>query len=41
LGLGLVDQLIERLLTSVMLIKDEVEQQRFRVRQSEITHGGM
>jgi hypothetical protein len=32
LGLGLVDQLIERLLTSVILIKDEVEQQRFRVR---------
>jgi hypothetical protein len=28
----LVDQLAERLLTSVILIKDEVEQQRFRVR---------
>lgn len=31
LGLGLVDQLVERMLSSVTLIKDEVEQQRFRV----------
>jgi hypothetical protein len=38
LGLGLVDQLVERLLTSVILIKDEVEQQRFRVSGLGVRH---
>lgn len=30
-GLGLIDALMDRLLTAVILLRDDVEQQRFKV----------